>query len=84
MSPKPAKAAVAVIAAIIVSRITERIAGRSAVIENVPAPPSEPKVTFANVEKARRLLDYAPSTSLPEGLERFWDWRRKEAASETA
>ncbi len=57
-------------------RIAEEIAGKKAIIKAEPAPASEPKVTFANVDKARRLLDYAPKTSLAEGLRRFWEWRR--------
>lgn len=55
-------------------RIAEEITAKKAIIRVAPAPASEPKVTFANVEKARRLLGYAPGVSVREGLTRFWEW----------
>ncbi len=54
--------------------ILEEITGEKAIINAVPAPASEPKVTFANVDKARRLLGYNPQTSVPDGLAQFWEW----------
>lgn len=54
--------------------IAEEIAGKSAIIKAVPAPASEPKITYANVDKARRLLDYNPQTSIVDGLNNFWQW----------
>lgn len=60
-------------------RIAEEITGQRAIIKVAPAPASEPKVTFANVDKARRLLAYNPRISVREGLARFWDWYRTEA-----
>ena len=54
--------------------ILEEITGEKAIINAVPAPASEPKVTFANVDKARRLLDYDPQTSVADGLAAFWAW----------
>jgi UDP-glucuronate 4-epimerase len=54
--------------------IAEEIAGQKAIIKAVPAPASEPKITYANVEKARRLLDYNPQTSVVDGLNNFWRW----------
>ncbi len=54
----------------------EELAGRKAVLETPPAPPSEPKVTFANIDKARRLLGYNPRTAVRDGLAKLWDWYR--------
>lgn len=54
--------------------IMEELTGRSPRIKVVPAPASEPKVTFANVEKARALLGYDPRTSVRDGLGQFVDW----------
>jgi nucleoside-diphosphate-sugar epimerase len=31
-------------------------------------------ITYANIEKAKRLLDYAPTTSIREGLMQFINW----------
>lgn len=55
-------------------RIAEEITAKKAIIRVAPAPASEPKVTFADVQKARRLLGYAPGVSVREGLTRFWEW----------
>jgi UDP-glucuronate 4-epimerase len=30
--------------------------------------------TFANIDKARKLLDYQPQVSVEEGVRRFYDW----------
>ncbi len=62
--------------------MAEEITGKKAIINAVPAPASEPKVTFANVDKARRLLDYNPQTSVVEGLARFWEWYQKNVKRE--
>lgn len=56
--------------------IIEDLVGKKAVLETPPAPPSEPKITFANVDKARKLLGYDPQTDVRTGLERLWDWYR--------
>jgi nucleoside-diphosphate-sugar epimerase len=30
--------------------------------------------TYASIDKARRLLDYAPRFSVQQGVRRFYDW----------
>ena len=59
-------------------RILEQLVGRAATIENVPCPPSEPLETWASIEKARELLDWAPQVKVTDGLARFVDWMRAE------
>jgi UDP-glucuronate 4-epimerase len=59
-------------------KILEKLLGREAIIEEVPAPPSEPLVTYADVSKARRLLGYQPKVNVEEGLSRFIEWLRAE------
>ena len=54
--------------------IIERLVGHKAILSTPPAPLSEPKITFADIDKARRLLSYNPQTSLPAGLRKFWEW----------
>jgi UDP-glucuronate 4-epimerase len=54
--------------------IIEQLAGRQASIEHAPLPPTEPLITYANIEKAERLLDYHPKISIDEGLARFYEW----------
>jgi len=54
--------------------IIEQLVGRKAVIQYAPLPPTEPLITYANIEKAERLLDYHPKISIDEGLGRFYEW----------
>ena len=63
-------------------QIAEALLGRRAKIKDAPAPASEPLITFANVEKAGRLLGYRPKTSLREGMARFLEWFKAEALTE--
>lgn len=58
--------------------IIEDLVGKPAVLSTPPAPPSEPKVTFANIDKARRLLGYDPQTPVTTGLANLWTWYQKE------
>ena len=43
-------------------------------IEQHPEQPGDVPQTWAQVEKARRLLGYEPKTSFDEGIGRFCDW----------
>lgn len=63
--------------------IIEELAGKKAVLSTPPAPPSEPKITNANIDKARRLLDYNPQTPVREGLEKMWAWYQAEVMKES-
>ena len=45
---------------------------------SVPKRGGDQMFTKANIDKARRLLDYNPSTSLEEGLKSQIEWYRKE------
>jgi UDP-glucuronate 4-epimerase len=58
--------------------IIEGLIGKRAVLSTPAAPPSEPKVTFADISKARRLLGYDPKTAVADGLARTWDWYQRE------
>lgn len=58
--------------------IIEQLVGRKAILSTPPAPASEPKITFANIDKARRLLDYRPRTPVHAGLEKLWQWYHRE------
>lgn len=56
--------------------IIEEYSGRKIPTENVPAPPSDPAITYCNNEKARRLLGLSPQVDVNEGLRRTWEWFR--------
>jgi UDP-glucuronate 4-epimerase len=48
--------------------------GRAPVVRQLPDQPGDVPMTFASVDKARELLDFAPSTPLLEGLKKFVAW----------
>jgi UDP-glucuronate 4-epimerase len=47
-----------------------------AIIERQPPQPGDVPQTFADVSKARMLLNYEPKTPIEEGLHRFVEWFR--------
>ena len=53
----------------------ERVVGRRAVIEWLPDQPGDVPITFANIERARAALGFAPTTRPDEGIARYWEWR---------
>jgi UDP-glucuronate 4-epimerase len=52
----------------------ENSIGKKAILDKQPMQPGDVPHTFANIEKAKRLLNYNPSTSLEEGIEEFKKW----------
>ena len=54
--------------------ILQELVGKPARIKPVPAPASEPPITYASTDKARALFGYQPHTSIREGLEQTWAW----------
>jgi len=55
-------------------QLIEGSLGQSAIIDRRPAQPGDVPVTFADIDKARRLLGYSPRMKIEEGIERFVDW----------
>ncbi|MGE0396561.1 MAG: NAD-dependent epimerase/dehydratase family protein [Kofleriaceae bacterium] len=52
--------------------VVERVVGKSARIEPQPEQPGDVPLTFASIEKAKRLLGYAPTTRIEDGVARQW------------
>jgi len=50
--------------------------GREPIIETKPMQPGDVNRTFADVEKAARLLDYKPTMPFAQGVERQVEWLR--------
>jgi UDP-glucuronate 4-epimerase len=59
-------------------RIVEELMGKPARILTVPKRAGDQLKTHANIEKARRLLGYAPATTPREGLARQIEWYREQ------
>lgn len=55
----------------------EKVLGKKIKINKVPARAGDQLRTKANIEKARKLLNYNPGTTLLEGVERQVDWYKK-------
>lgn len=45
-------------------------------IEQQPMPPGDVKRTYADISKAKALLDYRPDTSIEKGLAKFSNWAK--------
>lgn len=58
-------------------RIIEGSLGKTAEKNMLPAQPGDVQRTFANIEKAISLLEYAPKVGIKEGVEKFVQWYRK-------
>lgn len=56
-----------------ISAIEARV-GRSAVVDRRPAHPADVQATWADISKAKRLLDWEPRVSFEEGVERTVAW----------
>jgi UDP-glucuronate 4-epimerase len=55
-------------------RLVEERTGRQAQVTSAPLPSSDVPYTYADISKARRLLDYGPQTCVEDGVSRFWEW----------
>jgi UDP-glucuronate 4-epimerase len=58
--------------------LLEENLGKKAIIERKPMQPGDVPVTFADITKARELLNYNPQTKIEEGIRKFTDWFKSE------
>jgi UDP-glucuronate 4-epimerase len=54
----------------------ERVVGKPAVRDWQPSQPGDVPVTYANIDRARAVLDYEPSVRIEDGITRQWEWTR--------
>ena len=54
--------------------LLEKELGKTAQIDRQPLQPGDVPQTFADIAKARRLLDYNPQTQIEEGIHTFVRW----------
>jgi UDP-glucuronate 4-epimerase len=55
--------------------------GKKPIISYAAMQPGDVDITFANIEKAKKLLNYNPSTTLQEGIASFITWFKNETSS---
>jgi UDP-glucuronate 4-epimerase len=57
-------------------QLIEENLGIEAVIDRQPMQPGDVPVTFADISKARELLNYNPTTKIEDGIPKFVEWFR--------
>ena len=50
--------------------------GKPAILDRQPDQPGDVPITYADVSRAEREIDYAPQVSFREGVRRFVEWDR--------
>ena len=58
--------------------LIETALGVKAKINREPSQPGDVPITFANIEKAQRLLGYNPQTKIEDGIPHFIEWFRQQ------
>jgi UDP-glucuronate 4-epimerase len=56
--------------------LLEKELDQPAIIDRQPLQPGDVPQTFADISKARRLLNYQPQTQIEDGIHRFVEWFR--------
>ncbi len=59
-------------------RVLKEISGRKIAIKKFAEQTGDVPVTYADISKAERLLDYKPTVTIEEGVRRFFEWYKKE------
>jgi len=56
--------------------LLEEALGKQAILDRQPAQPGDVPITYANIDKARAGLGYAPRVPIEAGIPRFVEWFR--------
>lgn len=59
--------------------LLEEATGQKAIIDRQPAQSGDMPRTHADISKARRLLNYHPTTPIESGIHKFMDWFRTQS-----
>jgi UDP-glucuronate 4-epimerase len=60
--------------------LIEQLAGAKANLVDKPKPAADVVSTYADISKARELLNYNPSVSVEDGVAEFWDWYKGQSS----
>ena len=55
-------------------RLIEEQAGKRSNLVDRPMPAADMEYTYANIERATKLLGYAPTVTVEQGVQKFWAW----------
>lgn len=59
-------------------KVIEKVLGKKAKVLKLPSQPGDVPITYADINKAARLLDYRPRTHFYDGLQKFVSWFNKQ------
>ena len=59
--------------------LLEKNLGKKAIIDRQPTQPGDVPITFADINRARKVLGYSPSIKIEDGIPLFVEWFRKTA-----
>ena len=54
--------------------LIEESLGKKAVIDRQPMQPGDVPITYADISKASKLLNYNPQTKIEQGIPKFVEW----------
>jgi UDP-glucuronate 4-epimerase len=54
--------------------LLEESLGKKALIDRKPLQPGDVPITYADISKARKLLNYDPETRIEDGIPKFVEW----------
>jgi UDP-glucuronate 4-epimerase len=57
--------------------LIEEMAGKRSSLTNRPMPAADIEYTYADIDRAKELLGYAPKVTVEQGVQGFWDWYRE-------
>jgi UDP-glucuronate 4-epimerase len=57
--------------------LIEAALGKKARIEPLPLQPGDVEITYADVNRAKKMLGYQPGTTMADGIQKFVSWYRK-------
>ena len=52
----------------------ESTVGKKAILHSKPLPSGDVNTTYADISRAKKLLNWQPQTSLRQGLSKLWKW----------
>jgi UDP-glucuronate 4-epimerase len=58
--------------------LIEKNLGKSAKIKYLPEQPGDPSITFADISKSKRMLNYNPKIKMEKGIKNFIEWYKNE------
>jgi UDP-glucuronate 4-epimerase len=55
-------------------KTVEKVTGKKVKVKKMPERKGEMTLTFANIDKAKKMLGYNPTTPIEESIRMFYDW----------